>query len=97
MINQKLQNDILTILAAGSRFHNDATGETFEAVTETDLVEGLRARGWRLPATGFFLSEVQAEGFTTRQGYQFSGKVRRAFRDGRTGRALSKYQTIIFI
>lgn len=97
-MNQRLQDAILDILAtSGSRFIEDQPGaQPFEAVTETDLMAALRERGWRLPPAGFFDTDVRQAGFKVRQGYQFQGKVRRAFREG-TGRALSDYQTIIFI
>lgn len=96
MTDPKLQNAILEIFTSHDLFIKDDTQEVFQAITETDLMARLREKGWRLPAAGFFLSDVQEAGFKVQQGYQFSGKVRRKYKDG-TGRALSQYQTLIFI
>ncbi len=92
-----LQNAILDILANSHSLFQQDGDKPFEAITETDLMYALRERGWRLPAAGWFMSDVRAAGYTVRQGYEFRGKVRRAYRDGSTGRALSDCQTIIFI
>jgi hypothetical protein len=98
MPHPKLAEAILEVLVSSkSKFKDETTGEVFEAVTETDLMNALRDRRWRLPGGGYFLSEVESAGFRVRQGYQFPGKVRRAFSGGETGRALSDYQTIIFL
>jgi hypothetical protein len=96
-MNQRLQDAILDILATSHSLFVEDGGQPFEAVTETDLMAALRDRGWRLPAAGWFDTEVRQEGFKVRQGYQFQAPVRRAFGDGSTGRRLSDCQTIIFI
>lgn len=93
-MNTQLQATILDILASGSRFAV-GTGASFEAVTESDLVEALRSKGWRIPATGFFLSEVKQLGFTVKQAYTYSEAPHRVFKDGSKGRKLSKYNTLI--
>ena len=96
MTHPQLSDAILEILSKAGYFQEEG-GERFEAITQTDLMERLREKGWKLPAAGWFLSEVESAGFQVRQGYQFSNKVRRAFSNGETGRALSKYQTIVFL
>lgn len=96
-LHARLADEILAIFKPHDLFRRDDTGEVFQAMTETDLMARLRERGWRLPPAGFFSTDVQAAGFKVTQGYQFPSKVRRAFSDGSTGRALSDYQTIIHI
>lgn len=89
------QDAILSCFGANEMFINIDTGVKFQAITETDLTQRLREKGWRIPATSFFLSEVERAGFTVRQIYQFNGGIARVFGDGSRDRRLSKYNTLI--
>lgn len=95
-MDKKLADAILSVLIDANSFF-EFDGTRFEAVTESDLMRDLRERGWKLPASGWFLDEVRRCGFKVKQGYQYPNGVRRAFRDGRKGRKLADYQTIIFL
>jgi hypothetical protein len=98
---------ILSCFGANELFINLETGERFQAITETDLAYRLREKGWKLPATGFFLHQVEQAGFTVKQIYAFKGgKVARSYstlsdKHGRIaghsdrGRCLSQYNTLI--
>jgi hypothetical protein len=87
---------ILSCFGANELFVNLTTGEKFQAITETDLTSRLREKGWRIPATSFFLSEVERAGFKVTQAYQFKGgKVARVFGDGSRDRRLGQYNTLI--
>lgn len=97
MRNAKLANAILDALVSSHSFFEHEDGTRFEAITQSDLMLALRERGWKLPGAGWFLREVKEEGFKVTQGYQFKGKVRRSYKDGRRGHALSDYQTIIYL
>lgn len=92
-----LTDAILDCFRGDDLFVEDETSHKFQAIFETDLIERLRDRRWKLPPAGFFMSDVYALGFTVKQGYEFRGKVRRSYRDGSTGRAVSDYQTLITI
>jgi hypothetical protein len=67
-------------------------GRVFKAVTQTDLMRGLRERGWKLPGAGFFLNDVEKVGFVVKQGQHFKGPVRRNYPGAS---CLSRYQTLI--
>jgi hypothetical protein len=87
-------NDILDVMAKGGLFEIGGAAPV-EAVTQTDLMAGMREKGWKLPPAGFFWSEVQAAGFRYFQPYQVKGgRIVRVYRDGSRGRALRPYNTI---
>lgn len=92
-----LQEAILNAFTTGDCFLDEASGCQFQAMFESELMERLREKGWKLPAAGWFNSDVSRCGFKVKQGYQFTGKVRRVYCDGRLGRSVSQYQTLIFI
>lgn len=91
-----LQEAILSTFHPNELFINES-GEKFQAQFESDLMSRLREKGWKLPAAGWFLSDVKDCGFKVKQGYQFNGKVRRIYKDGSLGRSMSQYQTLIFM
>nr|QIG67126.1 hypothetical protein EVB34_021 [Rhizobium phage RHph_TM26] len=93
----KLSDAILEVLLASGGKFQEIGGKPFEAITETDLMTGLRERGWKLPPAGYFLSEVRDEGFKVTQGQNFRGKVKRVYDDGTQGRTLAAFNTIIYL
>ncbi|QIG76469.1 hypothetical protein EVC26_023 [Rhizobium phage RHph_I72] len=92
----KLSDAILEVLLTGGKFQEPGKA-AFEAITETDLMAGLRERGWKLPPAGYFLGEVRDAGFKVTQGQHFPNKVHRTYDDGSKGRTLAAFQTIIYL
>lgn len=96
---RRLAEAVVDCFDARDFYVMDDTGQKFQAITETDLRTRLREKGWKLPATGWFLGDLRTVGFTVKQGYQFEGRVRRYLPNHwrKKQAAVSDYQTLIFL
>ena len=99
--NPKLVDAIADVLATGGIYECQRTGRRYQAMPESCVVEELLARGWRnITGRNNIVHGFADNGFTrlisdASPNSGVHGEWAQVFSDGRKGRRLAKYQTLI--